>query len=324
MAALTTASGDLEVIPEIFLPYMIEKTAEKSDFVQSGVMTNMSELVLPANGGDIVTMPFWQDLAGRSQILDSGTDISVAKFTSEKDAAVLQGRVLAYGATDLVAALAGSDPIKALASLYGAKWSRELQTILIYMLTGAMAVVTDNVLDISALSGTAALFDSSAFVDANQLLGDSKEKLVAMAVHSATEALMAKNDDIDYIKDSEGKLLYREYQGKRVIVDDGMPASAGVYTTYLFGAGAIGFAEGTPKVPLETPREALTNGGEEYLISRRHFVMHPRGIKWDPTSGVPAKDTPSDAELAASANWTQAYEQKNIRIVQFKHRIAAA
>jgi len=168
------------------------------------------------------------------------------------------------------------------------------------------------------------VFDSSAFVDANQLLGDSKEKLVAMAVHSATESLMAKNDDIDYIKDSEGQLLYKEYQGKRVIVDDGMPVSAGVYTTYLFGAGAIGFSEGSPKVPLETPREALTNGGEEYLISRRHFVMHPRGIKWDPTSGVPAKDTPSDAELAASANWTQAYEQKNIRIVQFKHRIAAA
>ena len=324
MATLTTTSGDLEVIPEIFLPYMIEATATKSEFVQSGVMTNLAELKLPENGGDIVTMPFWQDLAGASQLLDTGTDLNVAKFTTDKDAAVLHGRALVYGSTDLVAALAGSDPIKALASLYGAKWAREMQTILIQILTGAMAIVTDNVLDISALSGTAALFDASAFVDANQLLGDSKEKLVAIAMHSATEALIAKSDQIDYIKDSDGKLLYKEYQGKRVIVDDGMPAAAGVYTTYLFGMGAVGFAEGNPKVPLETAREALLNGGEEYLISRRLFVMHPRGIKWDPASGVPAKDVPSNTELAASANWTQAYEQKNIRIVQFKHRIVAA
>ena len=324
MATLVTASGDLEVIPEIFLPYMIEKTAEVSEFIQSGVMTNLAELKLPENGGDIITMPFWQDLAGASQLLDTSTDLSVAKFTSDKDAAILQGRALVYGATDLVSALAGSDPISALAALYGAKWAREQQTILIQILAGAMAVVTDNLLDISALSGTAALFDADSFVDANQLLGDSKEKLVAIAMHSATEALIAKNDQIDYIKDSEGKTLYKEYQGKRVIVDDSMPVSAGVYTTYLFGLGAIGYAEGTPKVPLETAREALLNGGEEYLISRRLFVMHPRGIKWDPVSGVPAKDVPSNTELADEDNWTQAYEQKNIRIVQFKHRVAVA
>lgn len=324
MATLTTKSGDLDIIPEIFLPYMIEKTSEKSEFGASGVIQAMPELQIPANGGDIVTMPFWQDLAGASQLLDSSTDLSVAKFTTSYDKAVLHGRALVYGSTDLAAALAGSDPIKALADLYAAKWAREWQTILIQILTGAMAVVTDNVLDISSLSGTAAVFDASAFVDANQKMGDCKDKLVAVAMHSAVEALIAKSDQIDYIKDSQGQLLYKEYQGKRVIVDDGMPVSDGVYTSYLFGLGAIGYAEGTPKVPLETAREALLNGGEEYLISRRHFVLHPRGIKWSPGSGVPAKDVPSNAEVADSGNWAQAYESQNIRIVQFKHRIAAA
>lgn len=327
MTTLTTKSGDLDIIPEIFLPYMIEKTSEKSEFGASGVIQAMPELDIPQGdikGGTTVNMPFWQDLAGSSQVLDSSTDLSVAKFTTSADKAVLMGRALVYGSTDLAAALAGSDPITALADLYAAKWAREWQTILIQILTGAMVVVTDNVLDISALSGTAAVFDASAFVDANQKMGDCKDKLVAVAMHSAVESLIAKSDQIDYIKDSEGKLLYKEYQGKRVIVDDGMPVSNGVYTTYLFGLGAVGYAEGTPKVPLETAREALLNGGEEYLVSRRHFVLHPRGIKWDPASGVPAKDTPSNAEMADSGNWTQAYESQNIRIVQFKHRIAAA
>lgn len=324
MTVLTTQSGDLEVIPEIFLPYMIEKTSEKSEFGASGVIQAMPELKIPETGGDIVTMPFWQDLAGASQLLDSSTDLNVAKFTSSTDKAVLHGRALVYGATDFAAALAGSDPIKALADLYAAKWAREWQAILIQILAGAMAVVTDNVLDISGLSGAAALFDGASFVDANQKMGDCKDKLVAVAMHSAVEALIAKTDQIDYIKDSDGKLLYKEYQGKRVIIDDGMPVSNGVYTTYLFGLGAVGYAEGTPKKALEVSREPLRNGGEEYLISRRHFVLHPRGIKWDPASGVPAKDVPSNAECADSGNWTQAYESQNIRIVQFKHRVVAA
>ena len=242
MATLTTKSGDLDIIPEIFLPYMIEKTSEKSEFSASGVIQAMPELAIPAGdikGGQTVTMPFWQDLAGASQVLDSSTDLSVAKFTTSTDKAVLFGRALVYGSTDLAAALAGSDPIMALADLYAAKWAREWQTLLIQILTGSMAAVTDNILDISGLSGTAAVFDGNAFVDANQKMGDCKDKLVAVAMHSAVEALIAKNDQIDYIKDSEGKLLYKEYQGKRVIVDDGMPVSAGVYTTYLFGLGAL-------------------------------------------------------------------------------------
>ncbi len=322
MSTLVTASGDLEVIPEIFRPYEIEKTSELSAFFQSGVIQNMPELTLPPNGGDTVRMPFWQDLAGDDQVLDSSTDLNVAKFTTEEDKAVLQARALVYGATDLAAALAGSDPVKALASLYGAKWARRMQTLLIQMLTGAMAVVTDNVLDISGLSGTASVFDNDAFVDANQKLGDNKDKLVAVAMHSAVEALIAKNDDIDTVRDSDGQVVYKSYMGKRLIIDDGMPVSGGVYTAYLFGEGAVGYAEGKPKVPLEIDREALLNGGEEYLISRRHFVMHPRGVKWDPASGVPAKDAPSNAELADSGNWTQAYESQNIRIVQFKFKIA--
>jgi len=324
MTTLTTASGDIEVIPEIFNDYMVEETSELSAFAASGVLVPMTELELGKKAGKLVHMPFWQDLAGDDQILDTSTDLSVAIFTSEEDQAVLHGRALAYGATDLVEALAGDDPIKSLAYLYAAKWARMWQKLAIYTLNGAMAVVTDNISNISELSGAAGVWDSDAFVDANQKMGDRKDQLVAVAMHSATEALIAKQDGIDTIRDSEGKILYTAYQGKRIIVDDGMPASGGVYTTYLFGMGAMGYQEGTPKVPSEVYRNPLTNGGQESLISRRLFVMHPRGIKWDPASGVPAKDTPTNAEMATSGNWKQAYESQNIRIVQFKHRIAAA
>jgi hypothetical protein len=106
--------------------------------------------------------------------------------------------------------------------------------------------------------------------------------------------------------------------GKRVTIDDGLPiVSTTNYTTYLFGAGAIGYGEGAPPVPTETDRDSLA--GEDYLITRKHFLLHPRGVKWNEASV--AGDSPTNAELATAANWTRVYENKNIRIVKFLHKL---
>jgi hypothetical protein len=50
-------------------------------------------------------------------------------------------------------------------------------------------------------------------------------------------------------------------------------------------------------------------------------VLHPRGIRWTPVSGVPAKTSPSNTELENVANWTRVYEPKNIRIVRMTFNI---
>ncbi|MGB3389551.1 MAG: major capsid protein [Pseudaminobacter sp.] len=318
-----TKLGDV-IVPEIFNPYVIERTAELSALWQAGIVSTVSDISL-GEGGSTIQMPFWQDLTGDDQVLDTNTDLTVSNITASKDVAVVNGRALVYGATDLSGALAGDDPMRAIGDLMAAKWARQMQKVTINVLNGAMGAMGDeskNTLDISALSGAAAVLDSDAFIDALGTMGDAEGKIQALAVHSATHRLMKKQGLIETIPPEDGKEEISLYQGKRVIVDDGMPVSTGTYTTYLFGAGAIGYAEGTPKTPSETQREGLKNGGEEYLINRRHFVLHPRGIKWDPGSGVPAKDTPSNTELAAKANWTRVYESKNIRIVKLVHKIA--
>lgn len=312
------------VVPEVFRAYEIERTAELSAFFQSGIIATVPGLGLTGEGGQQVQMPFWQDLAGDDQLLSTGTNLTVSAFTAEKDVAVLNARALSYGIKDLAAALAGSDPLADLAGLYADKWQRVWQQTLINTVNGAMGALAAespsvNTLDISALSGAAAVIDGESFVDAQFQLGDAQDRLTAIAMHSATYAKLNKDDLIDFMRESDGQ-EFPTYRGRRVIVDDGMPVTAGVYTTYLFGAGAIGYGEGTPKVPVETERNALVGGGEEYLVSRRHFVLHPRGVKWSPGSGVPALDTPSNAELANVANWTRVYEAKNVRIVRFVHR----
>lgn len=316
------------IVPEIFTPYVIERTAELSEFFTSGIVSPVSELTFGDRGGSTVEMPFWQDLTGDDQVLDTNTDLDVNNMNADQDTAVLNARALVYGSKDLVAALAGSDPQDAVATLIADKWSRRWQAALVATLNGAMGALAAespgvNNLDISLLSGGASIIDGESFIDASYQLGDAETRLVAVAMHSHTYALLRKLDLIDFIPDSQGR-PFPTYMQKRVIIDDGMPHSNGVYTTYLFGDGAIGYGEGSPKVPTEVERNGLKGGGEEYLISRRHFVLHPRGIRWRPKSGVPAKDTPSNAELADADNWSRVYEPKNIRIVAFKHRVMPA
>jgi hypothetical protein len=94
------------------------------------------------------------------------------------------------------------------------------------------------------------------------LLGDEQGGLTGVAVHSLTLKAMVKADLIDYVPDSQGKLTIPTYLGKSVIVDDGMPVSGAgatrVFTTYIFGPGAIGYGERSPKVPVEVERQALS------------------------------------------------------------------
>jgi len=91
------------------------------------------------------------------------------------------------------------------------------------------------------------------------------------------------------------------------------------YTSYLFGAGAVALGNGNPPTikATEIHREAMTGSGEDILINRRNFILHPRGIKFKGT--LASNAGPSRAELAAAANWERVFEAKQIRIVAFKH-----
>jgi Major capsid protein 13-like len=313
--------------PEVFNPYFREMTTRVNAFFQSGIVQTVPDVSMGDQGGTQVQMPFWQALGERAQLLDDTQNLVIKKITTAQDTAVLHARALVYGASDLSAALAGDDPMEAIAAGVGENWSYEFNMCLIATLKGAFAALLAespdvNVLDISGLSGTAAYIDGASFIDAAQLLGDHKDRIVGILMHSAVEAHLAKNDLIETIRDSEGNILMKSFMGKRVIVDDANTPTATVHDTYLFGPGAIGFAETEPKVPSETNRDPLIGGGQEYLVTRRHYVLHPRGIRWTPQSGVPALTTPSDAELAAAANWTRVYEPKNVRMVRLQHKVS--
>lgn len=324
------------IVPELFNPYVINRTMELSALLQCGIITNNSEFdALASQAAPTVNMPFFEDLTGESEQVIEGGDLTDNKISSSKDVAAIIRRAKMWSATDLSAALAGSDPMAAIATPVAQFWARDMQKELIAVLNGIFGTVPaggsgappaetrleSNLLDISGKSGAAANWSGSAFIDAEQKLGDAKAQLTGVCMHSATEAYLKKQNLIDTVQPSND-VAFGTYQGKRVIVDDGCPVASGVYTTYLFGNGAVALGNGNPVgfVPTETDRAKRKGSGVDYLINRRTSILHPRGIAFTSAS-VAKTEGPSRTELADPKNWNPVYEPKQIRIVAFKHKL---
>ncbi len=309
------------IVPEVFNQYVIERTAELSAFYQSGVVVNNPELdKLASSGGRLINMPYWNDLTGEDEVLSDTESLGTDKIVAGQDVAVLLMRGKAWKSNDLSKALSGDDPMRAIGDLVAAYWARRQQVTLISTLKGVFATagtkMATNTHDISALTGNEAAFTGENFLDASYKLGDAEERLTAISVHSMVYASLRKQNLIEYMLDSNNAKI-PTYMGKRVIVDDGMPKDGDVFTSYIFGAGAVGLGNGAAPVPTETDRDSLA--GDDILINRQHFLLHPRGVKF--TDKSVAGSSPTNAELSAGTNWERVYEPKNVRIVQFKHKL---
>ncbi len=310
------------IVPEVFNPYVIQRTAELSALVQSGIVQNDPLFnVLATKGGRLINMPYWNDLTGDDEVLSDAAPLQVTNITAGQDVAALLLRGKAWGVNDLAKALSGDDPMGAIGDLVASYWSRRLQDTLLSTLAGVFADpnMANNVHDISAVAN-ADTINASTFADAQQMLGDAKDRLTGVMMHSATETSLIKQGLLTQeLETFNGQSVrVKRFNGKRVVVDDRCPVANDIYTTYLFGEGAIAYGDGQPPVPTEMGRNVLQ--GEDILVNRKHFLLHPRGVAFQDAAVVGS--SPTNAELANAANWARVYENKNIRIVSFIHKIA--
>jgi hypothetical protein len=327
------------ITPSQFEPYVIQRTAEKSDLFQSGIVTRTADYDSRASmGGNQVNMPHWNDLTGNRQPLSDSAALTPQKLAADQDIARIHNDGNAWSWNHLASVVSGSDPAQALADFLADYWNRQNQYMLVSSLKGVFAAgsMSGNLLAIhseSVASTTSSTkLNGATFVDATQKLGDRGDRLVAVAMHSAVEAALRKLDLIDFIPDSQGTAQIRTFQGRRVIIDDGCPSRAGttdglVYTTYLFGYGAFGagFADlngqpvegGFGTQGFEMSRDALNS--DTIFINRRRFVLHPRGVKF--TSASVAGANPTNTELETASNWTRVWENKNVPVVAVTHNI---
>lgn len=230
-----------------------------------------------------------------------------------------------WKASDLARELqSGEDAMQRIRNRVDHYWDVQLQRRLIASCEGMIAdnVANDSsdmVIDISVTTdttpGASNFFTRQNFTNAIFTLGDHFDDILAVAVHSVIYQNMVDNDDIDFIPDSQGRLVIPTYMGKRIIVDDQLvrdePSETGTakeYITAFYGAGAFAFGSGNPEVPTEVERNASqgSGGGNEVLWSRKTWLIQPYGFSFTGatlTAGTPSYATA--ANLKAANNWNR-------------------
>lgn len=316
------------IVPEVFGPYIMERSLNQSKFFDSGIMVKSPQLSqYLGGGGKTFNIPFWQDLSGATDIPSETVGIEVNKIDTEKMIARRQIREKAWGANSLASALAGSNAFDAIAARVTGFWGKALDTLAIYTVRGVIANnvdadSSDLVVDISSSTGTVVSTNkitAPKTIEAVMKQGDMFDEITGIAVHSAVYATLVENDLIDYVKDSQSSMSIPTYMGLRVIVSDNLPKLDGVstekkYHSYLFKKGALAYgANMGPILPVEIGRDATKGAGIDILYTRRQFAIHPLGFSW-----VMASDTgitPSDANLYHKDSWDRVYDIKNTGVV---------
>lgn len=323
------------IVPPVFTANVINKTMELSVLFQSGIIMPDPQIQLLAQGPNSnFQMPYFTDLANDESGVSSD-DPAVksvpGKIGMDKDEAQKHFRTKSWSSMDLTSALLNKDPMGVIESLVAGYWARQTLRNAIASLQGVVAanvaqdagdMVVNKALPGAGTPTAANMLNANVVLQAKQTMGDAAEGLVAMAMHSVVYTNLQAQNLISFIPNSRGEVNIATYLGKRVLVDDTCPVEIvsgnPVYTTYLFGQGALGYGEGAPKTPTEVIRDAAAGNGEgqETLFNRKHFVLHPRGIKFTRASMV--GKSPTNAELALAANWDRVYDRKQIRFAAIK------
>lgn len=355
-AGLLTKVADV-VVPAHFTAYVQQLTEEKSRLIQSGALAR-NQLIdgFLAGGGLTFNIPSYRDLDNDADNVSTDTvddaitwtDLSgdsvganypalgnavPLKIQSSTEVGVRLSRNNSWSAADLAADLAGKDPMQAIGDRVATYWARRLQAIFVATLGGVFKDNTTNdsgdyTVDISGASFIDGVtnFSADALIDAQTTMGDSRDSLALLCVHSAVMGRMKKNNLIDFIPDSEGRVSIPTFQGLIVVEDDGMPRSGSVYESWLFGMGALQLGVGAAKVPTEVSRYALAGngGGQEVLTSRVEWCVHPTGHAWTGTAanGGPGNGTSAN-QLNHVSSWNRVYpERKQVKIARLITREA--
>lgn len=305
--------------PLSFADGLSQKIPELNAFMASGVMTNDAQLAQLASGGGFIgEMPYFNDLDRDDPNLTSD-DPAVKAVASNFDSDKTQYRLAKLHKSWSVMQFASElgrpdDPMGHVVSRVAAYWAAVQQKRLINSVNG---IIADNKANDGGSMGEtfAATITEMSIEQAAQTMGDHKEALAAIAVHSAVETQLRGLKAIRDFHDPEtGALIGSTFNGRRIVVDDSLPVVGNVATSVLFAQGSVAYADVPSQVPSEIDRDpnAGNGGGQDDLHSRQNMIIHPYGMSF--TSTTVAANTASNAELALAANWDRKYDRKNIGI----------
>lgn len=309
----TTQLSDI-FIGEYYASLTPVNSPEKTAVFESGIVTRSPVLDAIANGSQgTAEISYWQDLDADEAPNVSNDDPDDEGAVGKASQSSMTARVLylnkGYGVADLTAELANSEPMQHIRNRFGTYWTRQWQR---YLLGAARGIVASNIANDGGdmVIDAGSTISAEAFQDAAFTAGDAADQFGAIGVHSAVMAQMVRQNLIEYLRDSEGRIILSTYLGKPVFMDDSLIYAPGQYLSVFFGTGAFGYGEGSPKVPVELERKASggNGGGAEVLWERKTFILQPAGFSWK--GNTKQGESPTAAQYADAANWKREFSRK--------------
>jgi len=331
----TTQLADL-YNPLVFGSIAQEKQTEGNAFIASGIMANDAQLATMASvGGTIGELTQYKPLDFLVEPTYQ-TDVVGDKIGTEKVSIQTMNyrrfdlaRAWSFAELAKVQALqSAGDPVEAVANRIGAYWASVEQQRVIKSSLGILADCvanhgSDMIISVAtdAVGGVvdAERISANVILDAKQTMGDMAEDLGVLAVHSVTYTRLKKENLIDTVVDSEGKVSFMSYMGMRLVVDDSLPAVAGAnritYTSILFGGSAYAYAQ-VPRVDAmatERDEKAGNGSGETSLIHRMSGIIHPLGYSMT-SNNLNTDGQVGYSQLEMATTFTRVWQRKNIKL----------
>lgn len=324
------------IVPEVFYGYVQEQATAKNRLLMSGAVASDPSLNTGLSGGGLTFQ-----VRGWDHISNTSTDYNVSsdnpnssatpdKVTTNKQIATRLARNAAWSSSDLAAELNGADPMGVVAAQVGTYQNTQRQKTMLSILTGVVDSSPSSFEnDISATS-TGSVTDSTSvnadtIIDTLSGFDDDQGTGHVLVMHGDVYRSLQKKNLITFEPTNAQNLGWGTYLGMSVVVDSAVykgnaGTGANEYVTYIFKPGAVGFGSAMPRVPVEVEREALQGdgGGVETMVVRDTFAFHPYGMAW---TGTPAGATPTNTELENGANWTLAFNRKNIGIAALRSNV---
>ena len=254
-------------------------------------------------------------LDGDAVNYDGQTDITATSTKTFEQGVVVVGRAKAWMERDFSYDITGGqDFMDNVAKQVADYWQDIDQDTLLAILRGVFAMtstkgaefVKKHTYEVDGPMEATTLNSATA-----QACGDHKKKFSMIFMHSVVSTNLENLNLITALKYTDKDGITRDislysWNGKLVIVDDGMPTEQAedgstVYTSYVLGEGTINYEDIGAKVPYEMARDPKTNGGQDTLYTRQRKVFAPFGLSYE--KAKQASLSPTDEELADGANW---------------------
>lgn len=310
--------------------------ANKNALLKSGALVQSSaikNLLGSQTTSFYGTTPMFGRIDGEALNYDGNTDITATSTDSYSRSVIAIGRAKAWTEKDFsVDITAGVDFISEVGKQVAGYWDDVNTEILYNVLTGIFSMtgaknlefVNNHTHDITA--ETVKTVDATTLNTAIQKAsGDQKSKFTMVLMHSVVATNLENLNLLNYLKYTDSQGIQRDlamgtWNGKTVIIDDGLPAEVTdegtKYTTYVLGNGAIEYADLGVDTPFEMDRDPAKYGGMDTLYSRERICYAPYGFSF--TKKSVNSLSPTNSELSNGANWELVKNVDDSKVINHK------